>query len=300
MGETAPQPARSASEGKACPRWRFGIVCPVTLRGALIRGCLTGLCLCLLVEVGNLLFACNAHVVIPGAIYRSSQPSGNDLEWLVRKYGIRTVINLRGGREQQQWYRDECRAANRLGLSVEDFTLSAGHLPPVHEMRRLMEVLDHSEYPVLFHCYRGVDRTGLASALALLLRTDGSLKQGRQALSLRYVHLPWGRTGRLDEFFDLYQEWLQACGRAHSCEAFRTWLEHDYCGGTCSARLELIPPVRLGPEASVLDDGNLPWITRRTGDPAADVVAGRLRVPRDKAFALRLRCSNTSIRTWHF
>lgn len=280
-------------------RWRFGLVCPVTLRGALIRGCLTGLLFCLLVEVGNLLFACNAHIVIPGAVYRSSQPSGNDLEWLVRKYGIRTVINLRGCREQQDWYLDECRTANRLGVSVEDLALSAGHLPPVQEMRRLIEVLDRSEYPVLFHCYRGVDRTGLASALALLLRTDVSLKKGRQALSLRYIHLPWGRTGRLDEFFDLYEEWLKAHTRAHSREAFRTWLEHDYCGGTCSGRLELIRPVLVGPEAAPLGDGELPWIARREGDPSADVVAGRLRVPRGKAFALHVRCHNTSIRTWH-
>src|SRR5438034_5613671 len=151
MGETATKPARSASEDESSPRWRFGLVCPVTLRGALIRGCLTGLLLCLLVEVGNLLFTCNTHVVIPGAVYRCSQPSGNDLEWLVRKYGIRTVINLRGCREQQDWYRAEGRAANRLGVSVEDLALSAGHLPPVQEMRRLLEVLDHSEYPVLFH-----------------------------------------------------------------------------------------------------------------------------------------------------
>src|SRR5262249_54971876 len=155
MGRTTPEPARSASAEVSSPRWRFGLI------GALVRGCLTGLLVCLLIEVGNLLFACNVHVVIPGAIYRCSQPSGHDLEWLVRKYGIRTVINLRGYREQQDWYRDECRAAHRLGVAVEDIALSAGHLPPVQEMRRLVEVLDHCEYPVLFHCYRGVDRTGM-------------------------------------------------------------------------------------------------------------------------------------------
>lgn len=300
MGETASTPARRASEENACPRWRFGLVCPGSLRGALMRGCLTGLLLCLLIEVGNLLFACNAHVVIPGAVYRSAQPSGDDLAWLVRKYGIRTVINLRGCREEQDWYRDECRAANRLSVSVEDLALSAGHLPPVQEMRRLIEVLDRSEYPILFHCYRGVDRTGLASALALLLRTDVSLKEGRQALSLRYVHLPWGRTGRLDEFFDLYEQWLTVHGRAHSHEALRTWLAHDYCGGMCSARLELIRPVLIGPEATPLGDGELPWTARREGDPSADIVAGRLRIPRGKAFALRIRCHNTSVRSWRF
>jgi len=283
-----------------CLRWPLRLVYPVTLRGALLRGCLDGLLGCLLIEVGNLLFFCNVHVVVPGAVYRCAQPSGQNLEWLARKYGIRTVINLRGCREQQDWYRQEAQAANRLGISTEDVALSAGHLPPVQEIKRLVQVLDHSEYPVLFHCYRGVDRTGLASALALLLRTDVSLKEGRRALSLRYVHLPWGRTGRLDEFFDLYEEWLKERGQAHSREAFRTWLEHDYCGGACSARLEVISPVRVGPRAAVLNDGKLTWVAGQVGDATADVVTGRLRVPREQAFALRLRCTNTSIRTWHF
>src|SRR6266542_1419701 len=151
MGVTDPTPPHSRSEQEACPRGSGGPVHRrhiVSLR-ALIGGCLFGLLLCLLDEVGHAVFACNVHVVIPGAVYRCSQPSGDDLKWLVRKYGIRTVINLRGFREQQPWYVDECRAANRLGVSVEDISLSAGHLPPVQEVRRLVEILDRSEYPVL-------------------------------------------------------------------------------------------------------------------------------------------------------
>src|SRR5262245_54825650 len=301
MGVTDPQSPQSRSEQEACPRGSDGPVPPVlpSLRlSVIVKGCLFGLFLCLLVEVGHVYFACNVHVVIPGAVYRSSQPSGHDLEWLVRKYGIRTVINLRGFREQQGWYIDECRAANRLGVSVEDISLSAGHLPPVQEMRRLMEVLDRSEYPILFHCFRGVDRTGLASVVTLLLRTDLSLEKARQALSLRYLHLPWGRTGRLDEFFDLYEEWLCQKGRTHSRAAFRSWLERDYCGGACSCRLELIAPVLVGPRAVPFGNGELPWLVTGAGPASAEGIVGRLRVPRGEPFALRVRCHNTSIRSW--
>jgi len=299
MGVTDPKPPQSRSEQEACPRRSGGPVHPVSLR-ALIGGCLFGLLLCLLVEVGHVVFACNVHVVIPGAVYRCSQPSGDDLEWLVRKYGICTIVNLRGFRAQQDWYIDECRAANRLGVSVEDISLSAGHLPPVQEVRRLVEILDRSEYPILFHCFRGVDRTGLASVLALLLRTDLPLKKARRALSLRYLHLPWGRTGRLDEFFDLYEEWLQQTGQAHSRAAFRTWLQSVYCGGACSCRLELVAPVLVGSRAIPFGSGELPWLAIGAGSRSADLVAGRLRVPRGEAFALRVRCHNTSIRSWHF
>jgi protein tyrosine phosphatase (PTP) superfamily phosphohydrolase (DUF442 family) len=233
-----------------------------TLSGALTRGCLLGLLLCLAVEIGNHLFACNAHAVIPGTVYRSAQPSGDDLGWLVRRYGIRTVVNLRGFRDSLGWYQDECRVAHRMNVSVEDISLSAGHLPPAQEIRQLVEVLDGCEYPVLFHCYRGVDRTGLASVVVLLLRTDQSLDEARRALSLRYVHLPFGRTGKLDWFFDLYEDWLQQNGRSHARENFRLWATHEYRGGPCNAWFEPIGPVRVGPTAVPWTEARPPWLDR--------------------------------------
>src|SRR5262249_11307543 len=186
---------------------------------------------------------------LPGAVYRSAQPSAADLLRLAQAYGVRTVINLRGFGDSQAWYLDECRGANRLNLALEDVGLSAGHLPGPAEVRRLVEVLDRSEYPVLFHCYRGVDRTGLACTIALLLRTDTTPAQARRCLGSRYLHPAWGRTGILARFFDLYEEWLRAGGRPHSRAAFRTWLERDYCPGCCRCRLELLGPVRAGPLA---------------------------------------------------
>src|SRR5262249_61923255 len=119
----------------------------------------------------------------------------------------RTLITLRGLGASQAWYLEGGGGATRLNLALEDVGLSAGHLPGPAEVRRLVEVLDRSEYPVLFHCYRGVDRTGLACTIALLLRTDTTPAQARRCLGLRYLHLPWGRTGNLDRFFDLYEEW---------------------------------------------------------------------------------------------
>jgi len=83
-----------------------------------------------------------------------------------------------------------------------------------------MEVLDHSEYPNAVPLLPRVDRTGLASALALLLRTNVSLKEGRQGTEPSLRPSAVGPDRAADEFFDLYEEWLQARGRAHSCEAF--------------------------------------------------------------------------------
>ena len=76
----------------------------------------------------------------------------------------------------------------------------------------LVEVLDRCDYPILIHCHRGIDRTGMASTVALLLHTDASLAEAREQLGLRYVHLPCGKYGNIDRFFDLYQEWLAGPG----------------------------------------------------------------------------------------
>src|SRR5262249_23653077 len=136
------------------------------------------------------------------------------------------------------WYLDECRATHQHGVNQEDIGFSAGRLPPVPEIRRLVEVLDRTDYPIVLHCSRGADRTGLASAVALLLRTNASLDEGRRQLSPRYAHLAFGRPGNLDRFFDLYSEWLDAHGQQHSREMFRRWLLQEYCPGECRCELQ--------------------------------------------------------------
>jgi hypothetical protein len=211
----------------------------------------------------------NFHTVIPGAVYRCAQPSAGRLEHLVRAYGIRTVINLRGCCDPLPWYIGQCSATNRLNVSQEDLSFSANRLPSVPVLRELVEVLDRSEYPVLFHCHKGADRSGLASVVALLLQTDTPLAEARRQLSPRYGHLPLGRTTHIDRFFDLYEEWLTARGRAHTPAAFRRWATEDYCPGECRCAFEVLSPA-----------------------------ARPLRVPPGRAFAFPVRCHNTSIKPW--
>src|SRR5437868_1776456 len=145
---------------------------PVPLYRVILRGVVVGSLLSIAVMLLNLFVGNNLHTVVSGQIYRASQMSGRALERTIQRLGIRTVINLRGPCPDMDWYRDECQATHRQGISQEDLPFSAGHLPPVPEIHQFVEVLDRTEYPILFHCYRGVDRTGLASALALLLKTD--------------------------------------------------------------------------------------------------------------------------------
>src|SRR5579872_982021 len=219
---------------------------PITRRQALLRalsaGSLTGLLIAAGFEVYNIVVRGNSHEVIPGVLYRSSHPSPRRLAALEKKYGIRTVINLCGCCDTTPWYLDESRATVRLDLSQEDLPFSACRLPSVQVIRELVDVLDRSERPMLIHCHQGVDRTGMASAMALLLYTDNSLDEALHQLGPRYGPIPFGPTGNIDRCFVLYREWLAAHGTAHSPANFRHWVENEYCPGECRASVAILEP----------------------------------------------------------
>jgi protein tyrosine phosphatase (PTP) superfamily phosphohydrolase (DUF442 family) len=189
----------------------------------------------------DILGGANFHVVIPGKIYRGSQPSAAALEALIRRHHIRTVVNVRGCAEPHEWYLDQTRVIQRLGLSQEDICFSAVHLPSADELRILLDTLDRAEYPLFVHCRHGADRTGLAAVIALLLQDGVPYETARRELGPRFGHVAFSRTGNLDRFFDLYERWLEKHGKTHRSEDFRHWVLHEYKGGWCNARIEIMP-----------------------------------------------------------
>src|SRR5437762_10917744 len=64
----------------------------------------------------------NVHTVIPGKLYRGAQPTSASLRALSQSYGIRTIVNLRGSCNPQDWYVEEAQAAQELGIGLEDIT----------------------------------------------------------------------------------------------------------------------------------------------------------------------------------
>src|SRR4051812_663280 len=117
----------------------------------------------------------NVHTVIPQRVYRTAQLKPERLKAFIAEKGIRTVVNLRGVCSNMDWYLGECRTTHAANVNQEDITFSAKRFPAPAEVRRLVEVLDHTEYPIVFHCQRGADRTGLASTVAKLLLTTDDL-----------------------------------------------------------------------------------------------------------------------------
>ncbi|MBI3822706.1 MAG: tyrosine-protein phosphatase [Planctomycetes bacterium] len=191
-------------------------------------------------EIGCVLFAGNVHEVIPGKLYRGAQPSAKKLEALVQQYKIRTVLNVRGCCWPDAWYIAEAAACERLGVNLEDVCFSAVHLPSRHELRLLIDVLDRAETPIFVHCRHGSDRTGIAAMVAELLLDDKSYDDAQRQLSMRYGHIPIGKTTMLDRFMQLYADWLAQTQQTHAPARLRHWILNEYRGGWCDAHFEKV------------------------------------------------------------
>jgi protein tyrosine phosphatase (PTP) superfamily phosphohydrolase (DUF442 family) len=205
-----------------------------SLLRALVRGSLLGLGLALAVEIVHVVAGLNFHTVLPGRVYRCAQPSAGQLERLIAGHGIRTLINLRGECEEDLWYHREKETAARLGVRFVDVGLWASLPPDRDEMIRFVRAIDKGPYPILIHCQQGGDRTGLASALVLLLQTDAGLYEAKGQLSLRYGHYAYGRAAVMDRYLAAYERWLQKEGLEHSPANLRHWMDQVYQEYDCA------------------------------------------------------------------
>jgi protein tyrosine phosphatase (PTP) superfamily phosphohydrolase (DUF442 family) len=181
-----------------------------------------------LAEVLNIYVGSNFRTVITDQCYRSGQPDEDFLEELQRTHGIRTILNLRDENLDQAWYVEEKNAADRLGIKLINAGLSSSEQPPEHEFRRFVAGMDACEPPVLIHCANGNDRSGLASAIYLMLHTKMPLCEARCQLSLRYGHIAWGKAGCLQRILDSYETWLGENGFQHHADHFRHWANTEY------------------------------------------------------------------------
>jgi protein tyrosine/serine phosphatase len=154
-------------------------------------------------------------------VWRAAQPSPIDLRQAARE-GIRTIVNLRGGREYGSWPLEK-EACERHGLVLRDFVVRSRAAPAretILEAGRFFESLD---YPILIHCKSGADRAGFMAALYLLIREQRPLEEAMAQLSLRYGHFRFAKTGILDAFFERYREEGLARGIP-----FMTWVATIY------------------------------------------------------------------------
>ena len=158
--------------------------------------------------------------MIPGRLYRCNHPTPGRIRRLTRRFGLTTIVNLRGATGSGSYHlsRDQ---AQKLGVAYHDLSLESRGAPHRDRILRLLDIWRSAPGPVLVHCKSGADRAGLAAGLCLLFEGRSAAEALRQ-LSWRFGHIKQARTGILDAFFLRYQR--DGEGR----EPFLDWLDRDY------------------------------------------------------------------------
>jgi protein tyrosine phosphatase (PTP) superfamily phosphohydrolase (DUF442 family) len=191
--------------------------------GTLLKCIVLATLVMFLAEVLRIFAGSNYACVVPGRCYRSAQPTAQSLEAAKRAYGIRTIVNLRAENEGDAWYQEEKKATQDLGLILVNAGLSSYEQPPAEDFALFVQAMKDAQEPILIHCANGNDRSGLASAVFLLMRTDTSFADARGQLSLRYGHFAFTRASCLQRILDGYEAWLNANAWEHTGDRFFHW-----------------------------------------------------------------------------
>lgn len=151
----------------------------------------------------------NFHAVEHGKLYRSAQLSARKFAHYIKKFQIKSIINLRGKNSAQSWWQKEKSSARKFNVELFDIPMSACRFSSKHEITQLLALYDHAPKPILIHCYSGADRSGEAAALWALDQQGTDKAQALKQLSFKYWHLRSRRPYKV-RFIRLWQgrDWL--------------------------------------------------------------------------------------------
>ena len=189
----------------------------------------------------------NFGVVIDGTqpVYRSDQMDPDMLGLVIRKLGIKTVINLRGPNPGDSWYDHERAATLANGAQQVDMPLSSCEWMSRDQAVNLAETLKNARRPLLIHCFHGSERTGLASAMTRLLTDGQTVGDARKSFSWWYLFTGLGDGVVTLRQFEQYRAWLASHHQEHKPEVFMTWLKTEFKPGNPSREMWPYDPYPL-------------------------------------------------------
>ncbi|MEL7130337.1 MAG: tyrosine-protein phosphatase [Pseudomonadota bacterium] len=159
---------------------------------------------------------------ISDEIWRSNQPSPEQIVKHNEERGIKTILNLRGP-STKGYYLLEREACEQARITLIDFQVFSRDTPAVETVLKVRTLFRDIAYPALMHCKSGADRAGLMAVLYQISRQGVPVDQAIEQLSLKYLHVKQGKTGLLDAFFDA----ALAAG-ASAPEDFFSWVQTEY------------------------------------------------------------------------
>jgi len=201
-------------------------------RGRILRRALliVGLGLLALMAVAALRFFAfhNFGTVVEGQVYRSNQPTGDDIRRWHTQYGLKSVLNLRGDEKRNSKVQQEMAAAKEVGVQYLSVQLSSTSEMTHEDMSRTVEALETAPRPLLIHCRLGADRTGVVSMMAAMAIGGKSYREARRQVTPLYFHFDY-TPKHVGSLLGEYETWCRQAGRdTGGWTEFRQWALNVY------------------------------------------------------------------------
>jgi len=162
-------------------------------------------------------------------VFRSAQLKPKELAHLIASKHIDIVLNVRGGSDEEAWYKQEKELILSLGKEYHSLGFSVYRPPSKERFIDIINVIEKAKAEnknLLIHCKAGADRTGLISAISQIILYDFPIdKAFKSSLNIPYGHLP-NPNGPVEQVLLRYQI-AQNKDPQHKLN-FKDWIRKHY------------------------------------------------------------------------
>lgn len=160
-------------------------------------------------------------------VFRSAQLKPKELSHLIASKHIDIVLNVRGGSDEEAWYKEEKELTLSLGKEYHALGFSVYRPPSKERFIDIINVIEKAKAEnknLLIHCKAGADRTGLISAISQIILYDFPVdKAFKSSLNIPYGHLP-NPNGPVEQVLLRYQ-----IEKKKNPELdFKNWIKNHY------------------------------------------------------------------------
>ncbi len=141
----------------------------------------------------------NWGIIEKDILYRSKKLSNKALESRITKYNLKSILCLAECDDWESYY------ANFYRIKYYKFPLNISEIQ-LQDAVEIVKFLKNSPKPLLIHCRKGADRTGMAAVLYYYSIKKMNMKQAKKyGLKLFYGHFHTWATHRIYEVLDEFE-----------------------------------------------------------------------------------------------
>jgi glucans biosynthesis protein C len=172
-------------------------------------------------------FGHNLYAEVPGRLYRSARLKPGELDQLIGREGLKSVITFTGRGDLHPWFLGQKRVCADRHVELHAVPLHRGVVPTRAALIQFLDLLDQSPRPVLVQGYRGTDEVAFAAAVVRML--DGSTPaEALRQFDLKYGQFNGAEYSALGRILLEYRDWLDSHHWPHTADRLQGWARDVY------------------------------------------------------------------------